>query len=339
MADNVNRQILLASRPDGVPIADNFRLAESPVPEPGDGEAVYRTIYMSLDPYMRGRMNAGSSYAAGLELGDVMTGGTVSEVVESNLDEFRVGDFVLGGNGWQEYAVSDGRGVRKLNPADAPISTAVGVLGMPGMTAYVGLLDVGALKDGDRVVVSAASGAVGAVVGQIAKIKGCRVVGVAGAQEKCDYVTRELGFDACLSRHRDDLPDALAAACPDGIDVYFDNVGGDHLTAAIWGMNDRGRIIACGSISTYNETEPPPGPNNLFQIVTKRLRWQGFIVSDHPDRAPAFAKEMGGWIADRKVVWRETVHEGIENAPQAFLGLFAGGNMGKMVVRLASGDS
>ena len=226
MSTRTNRQVLLNAHPVGFPVDTDFKMVETPAPEPGDGELLIRTIYQSLDPYMRGRMNPGLSYTAGVSLGEVMGAGTVGQVVASRHDRFAEGDFVLSSNGWQEYAVSDGRGVRKLDPAAAPISTAVGVLGMPGMTAYAGLLEVGELKDGDNVVVSAASGAVGAVVGQIAKIKGHRVVGVAGVQKKCDYVTGELGFDACVSHRSDTLADDLQVACPDGIDLYFENVGG-----------------------------------------------------------------------------------------------------------------
>ena len=340
MSDYFNREIHLESRPVGLPQESNFKLAEVEVAAPADGGILVKNLYMSVDPYMRGRMLDRKSYVPPFQVGAVLQGGAIGEVVESNNEEFPVGTHVASMYGWREYFVSDGAGLQKVDGSLAPLSAYLGVLGMPGLTAYIGLKDIGKPEPGQTVFVSGAAGAVGSVACQIAKAMGCRVVGSAGSQEKVDWLQNELGVDVALNyKTVDNLRSALLEACPDGIDVYFDNVGGDHLTAAIWGMNDRGRIIACGSISTYNETEPPPGPNNLFQIVTKRLRWQGFIVSDHPDRAPAFAKEMGGWIADGKVVWRETVHEGIENAPQAFLGLFAGTNMGKMVVRLASRDS
>ena len=243
-----------------------------------------RTIYLSLDPYMRGRMNPGPSYARGVELGEVMVGGTVSRVVESRLAGYAAGDIVLTANGWQDYALSDGAGVRRLDPADAPVSTALGVLGMPGHTAYVGLLDHGRPRPGETVVVSAASGAVGAVVGQIARIEGCRVVGVAGAPEKCAYVTDELGFDACVSHRADDLPDALRAACPGGIDVYFENVGGKVFEAVLPLLNDFARIPVCGRIANYNLTGPPPGPDQVARLMgltlVRRLTFRGFIVFD-----------------------------------------------------------
>ena len=298
-----------------------------------------RTIYLSLDPYMRGRMSAGLSYAAGLEIGDVMIGGTVSSVVESNLDGFAVDDFVLSGNGWQEYAVSDGRNVRKLDPSHAPISTAVGVLGMPGHTAYVGLLDIGKPQPDDTVVVSAASGAVGAVVGQIARIKGCRVVGVAGAPEKCEYVVGELGFDACVSHHSDQLPTELKAACPEGVDVYFENVGGKVFDAVLPLLNTFARVPVCGRIATYNLTAPPPGsdqvPKVMGLVLVRRLTVRGFIVFDHADREPDFLRDVGGWICDGEVKYREDIVEGLDHAVEAFQGLLEGRNFGKLLVRVS----
>ena len=339
MTATTNRRIELAAHPHGFPQDSDFRLHEEPIPRPGDGKMLCRTIYLSLDPYMRGRMNPGLSYAKGVALGDVMEGGTVSQVVESKLAGYAEGDIVLTANGWQDYGLSDGAGVRKLDPADAPISTAVGVLGMPGHTAYVGLLDHGRPKPGETVVVSAASGAVGAVVGQIAKIKGCRVVGVAGAQEKCDYVTNELGFDACLSRHRDDLPDALAAACPDGIDVYFENVGGKVFEAVLPCLNTFARVPVCGRIANYNDTEPPPGLNVVPRLMSltlvRRITFRGFIIHDHLDRVPDFLRDVGGWIRSGELRYREDVVDGLEHAVSAFQGPLQGKNFGKLLVRVS----
>lgn len=335
---DTNRQIRLAARPEGLPTPDDFSMTERPVPQPGDGQMLCRTVYLSLDPYMRGRMNEGPSYAKGVDLGGIMVGHTVSQIVESNVEGFEAGEFALTSNGWQEYALSDGRGVRKLDPADAPISTALGVLGMPGMTAYVGLLHHGRLTEGDSVVVSAASGAVGGVVGQIARIKGCHVVGVAGAQEKCDYVVDELGFDACVSHRSDTLAEDLAAACPDGVDVYFENVGGKVFEAVLPLLNDFARIPVCGRIATYNDTEPPPGPNRVPALMgltlVRRLTFRGFLVFDHVDLEPAFLRDVGAWVRSGELRYKEDVVEGLENAVEAFLGLFSGSNFGKLLVRV-----
>ena len=284
-------------------------------------------------------MNAGRSYAKGVAVGEVMTAGTVSRVAESKLNGFAVGDFVLTGNGWQDYALSDGRGVRKLDPDEAPISTAVGVLGMPGHTAYVGLLDIGKPKANETVVVSAASGAVGAVVGQIARITGCRVVGVAGAKEKCDYVVDELGFDACVSHQSDDLAANLKAACPDGIDVYFENVGGKVFDAVLPLLNPFARVPVCGRIANYNLTGPPPGPDQtarlMGRVLVRRLTLRGFIVFDHVDRMPDFLRDVGAWIRNGELRYREDIVEGLENAVTAFQGLFKGRNFGKLLVRVS----
>jgi len=279
MATGINRQILLKSRPDGAPGLGNFELAQSPVPEPGDGEVLMRTRYLSLDPYMRGRMSAAKSYAKPVEVGEPMVGGTVGEIVVSRNAKFAAGDIVMGYGGWQDYALSNGAGLRKLDPSAAPVSTALGVLGMPGMTAYVGLLEIGSPKAGETVAVAAASGAVGSVVGQIAKIKGCRAVGIAGGPDKCRYVVEELGFDACIDHRAADLTHQLAAACPDGIDVYFENVGG-AVQQAVWPLlNDFARIPVCGLIAQYNAATPMPGPD-MFAVLRKRLTLRGFIVSD-----------------------------------------------------------
>ena len=334
-----NRSITLAARPEGAPGATDFKMVEGPLPRPGPGQLLSRTIYLSLDPYMRGRMNRSIGYAPTVDIGGVMVGGTVGQVVESNLDGYGPGDFILCSNGWQEYALSDGAGVRKLDPAAAPISTAVGVLGMPGHTAYVGLLDIGQPKPGETVVVSAASGAVGAVVGQIARIKGCRVVGVAGAREKCDYVTGELGFDACVSRYEEAFPEALAAACPDGIDVYFENVGGAVFDAVLRLLNTYARVPICGRIANYNQTEPPPGPNLVPLVMgltlVRRLTIRGFIIFDHADREPDFLRDVGAWIRSGELVYKEDVVEGLEQAVPAFQGLLKGRNFGKLLVRVA----
>ena len=339
MPTRTNRRILLNARPEGFPAEADFRLDEAPAPEPAAGEMLVRTIYLSLDPYMRGRMNAGPSYAAPVELGDVMTGGTVGQVVASRHDGFAEGDFVLAGAGWQEYGLSDGRGVRKLDPGAAPLSTALGVLGMPGLTAYVGLLEVGGLKAGDTVVVSAASGAVGAVVGQIARIKGNRVVGVAGARKKCDYVVDELGFDACVSHRSDTLAGDLKAACPDGIDLYFENVGGRVFDAVVPLLNQFARVPVCGRIASYNATSLPQGPNRVPQlmglVLVRRLNIRGFIVFDHAHLEADFLRDVGGWIRSGELKYREDVVEGLDNAVGAFLGLLRGENFGKLLVRVS----
>lgn len=338
----VNRQIQLAARPTGFPRPDDFRLVEGAAPEPGSDEMLCRTIYLSLDPYMRGRMNAGSSYAPALEIGDVMTGGTISEVVSSNLPDYAAGDIVLTSNGWQEYAVSDGQSVRRVDPSLAPVSTALGVLGMPGLTAYVGLLDIGRPKTGDTVVVSAAAGAVGSIVGQIARasISDCRVVGVAGVKEKCDFVVNKLGFDACVSHRSDTLADDLAAACPDGIDVYFENVGGKVFDAVLPLLNTFARVPICGRIANYNLTAPPAGPDQtprvMGDVLVKRLTLQGFIIFDHAEREPDFHRDVSGWIRDGSVKYREDIAEGIDSAVSAFLGLLQGKNFGKQLVRVAA---
>ena len=335
----MNRQVRLAAHPVGLPGVADFELLETPVPEPSTGRMLCRTIYLSLDPYMRGRMSPGPSYARGVALGEVMVGRTVAEVVESRLEGFASGDLVLCSNGWQEYALSDGAGVRRLDAAAAPISTALGVLGMPGLTAYVGLLDIGRAKAGDTVVVSAAAGAVGAVVGQIARILGCRVVGVAGAPEKCAYVVRELGFDACVSHRSEDLERELAEACPTGVDVYFDNVGGRVFDAVLPLLNDFARVPICGRISTYNDTDLPPGPNQVPRVLglalVKRLTLRGFLVFDHAHREADFLRDVGGWVRDGSIEYKEDVVEGIENAPAAFIGLFRGANFGKLLVRVS----
>ena len=331
-----NRQVLLRRRPVGAPSAADFELVTGPLPAVPDGGVLRRTIYLSLDPYMRGRMSDAASYAPMAALGEPMVGATVSQVVESKNPAFAAGDFVAGYDGWQEYGASTGRELRKVDPARAPISTALGVLGMPGLTAYVGLLDIGQAKAGETVVVSAASGAVGAVVGQIAKIKGCRAVGVAGSKQKCEYVVRELGFDACVDYKVPSFQNDLAVSCPQGIDVYFENVGGAVFAAVLPLLNIRARIPLCGLISEYNATTPPSGPS-LRPLLVKRAQIKGFIVSDHNDRLAAVLEDCGGGVVDGRLKYREDVVDGLDQAPAAFLRLFDGRNFGKLIIQV-SGD-
>jgi NADPH-dependent curcumin reductase len=339
MPNRTNRQIVLASRPEGAPQPNNFRLEQSPAPEPRDGQVLLRTLWLSLDPYMRGRMSAARSYAKPVEVGEPMVGGTVNEVVASKHSDFKPGDVVLGYAGWQDYAVSDGTGLRKLDARRAPVSTALGVLGMPGMTAYTGLLTIGQPKPGETVAVAAATGPVGSLVGQIAKIKGCRAIGVAGGQEKCRYLVDELGFDAAVDHRSKNFPDELRQACPKGIDVYFENVGGAVWDAVSALLNDFARIPVCGLIAQYNMTELPGGPDRtpqLFrQLLTKRLTIRGFIVSDFASQAEAFGRDVSTWLQQGKIKYKEDVVEGLENAPQAFLGLLQGKNFGKLLVRVS----
>jgi NADPH-dependent curcumin reductase CurA len=330
-----NTQVLFKSRPEGCPTESNFEIVKSAVPVAGEGQVLRRTIYLSVDPYMRGRMSTARSYAEGAKLGEPMVGSTISEVVESKNPRYRAGDFVLGLDGWQAYAVSDGKGLRKLDPAEAPISCAVGVLGMPGLTAYLGLLEIGRPKEGETVVVSAAAGAVGSIAGQIAKIKGCRVVGTAGSDEKCAYVVNELGFDACINYKSEDLKEALKAACPNGIDIYFDNVGGAVLEAVLKRINVHARIPLIGLISQYNDAKPSPGPN-LGSVLSNRALIQGMIIFDHLDRMPDFLRDMSQWLREGKVHYREDIVQGLENAPRAFIGLLNGENIGKRVVQVSA---
>jgi hypothetical protein len=338
VTESRHRRITLSARPDGAPKHSDFALVEDAVPSPGPGQLLLRTIYLSLDPYMRGRMNAVKSYSPCVEIGATMVGGTVSEVMESNVRGFNAGDLVFGYSGWQSHTLADGQGLRKLDAQDAPISTALGILGMPGHTAYVGLLDIGRPQPGETVVVSAASGAVGSAVGQIARIKNCRIVGVAGAAEKCRYVVDELGFDACVSHLDADMPAQLAQACPHGIDVYYDNVGGKVLAAAFELLNVAARVPICGMISHYNDTAPPEGPDTLPKflrgVLTKRLAIQGFIIFDHQHRWKDFHADMSAWIRDGRVKYREDFVDGLENAPAAFQGLLQGRNFGKLIVRV-----
>lgn len=332
------KRIVLASRPAGEPTAANFRLEETPVPSPGEGEVLLRTIWLSLDPYMRGRMSDAASYASPVPVGGVMEGEGVSEVIASNNPKFAKGDIVAIRSGWQTHALSDGKGLRKVDPAAAPISTALGVLGMPGMTAYTGLLEIGRPKVGETVVVAAASGAVGSAVGQIARIKGARAVGIAGGADKCAYVKNELGFDDCLDHRDPDLAARLKAACPNGVDVYFENVGGKVFEAVFPRLNPFARIPVCGLIAEYNATADGPAPKwasaMMRSILVKRLNFRGFIVTDFAAMQADFQRDMSQWVREGRVKYREFVTEGLENAPAAFMGLLKGANFGKQLVRV-----
>ncbi|HWW03671.1 NADP-dependent oxidoreductase [Collimonas sp.] len=333
----VNRRILLASRPHGAPTAENFKLDQSPPPVPAAGQVLLRTVYLSLDPYMRGRMSDAPSYAPPVEVGEVMVGGTVSQVEASENPAYTAGELVLSYSGWQDYALSDGKDLTKLDPKLGKPSYALGLLGMPGFTAYMGLLDIGQPQAGETVVVAAATGAVGSVVGQIAKLKGCRVVGIAGGADKCKYAVEELGFDACVDHRNADFPQQLAAACEKGIDVYFENVGGAVFEAVLPLLNLHARVPVCGLIANYNATGKPEGsdhlPGLMSKLLVRRIKMQGFIIFDYYPRYLEFFKEMSGWVAAGKIKYREDIVGGLENAPQAFIGLLEGKNFGKLVIR------
>jgi NADPH-dependent curcumin reductase len=335
----VNRRIVLARRPEGEPRAEDFRLEKEPVPPAGPGQLLLRTRYLSLDPYMRGRMSDAPSYVAPVEIGAPMAGQTVSVVEASGVEGFDVGDLVLASAGWQDYVVVGAKQAVKI-PKDIPqLSYALGVLGMPGLTAYVGLLDIGQPQPGETVAVAAATGAVGSLVGQIAKLKGCRVVGIAGGREKCDYAVESLGFDACLDHREPELRERLAAACPKGIDVYFENVGGAVLAAVMPLLNVGARIPLCGLIAWYNLDKAPASvdrtPQFLLNVLRRRLRVQGFIIFDHLARQGAFQQEMSGWLKDGKIKYREEFIDGLEQAPQGLMGLLRGANFGKLIVRVS----
>ena len=339
-SDTINRRVVLAARPRGQPTPRDFRIEETAVPTPREGQVLLRTLYLSLDPYMRNLMDeAGTSYAPAVRLGEPMVGGTVSRVVASRHPRFRTGELVLANSGWQDYALSDGQDLAPLGDMARP-SLALGGLGMPAFTAYVGLLDIGQPKPGETVVVAAATGAVGAVVGQLAKLKGARVVGIAGGADKCRYAVEELGFDVCLDRREPRLAERLAAACPKGIDVYFENVGGEVFDAVLPLLNNNARVPVCGFIAHYNDEALPAGPNRLplllETVLQKRIRMQGFIILDHyADRFDAFRRDMGEWLGAGRVKVREDLVDGLEDAPTAFLGLLEGRNFGKLVVRVA----
>ena len=335
MPNTVNRQVKLASRPVNAPTESDFSLVESPVPQPGEGEVLVQVLWLSLDPYMRGRMRDERSYATPVELGQVMVGGVAGRIIQSRTPAFSEGEIVEGPLGWQEYAVSDGRNLRKVDLGLGPLSTALGVLGMPGMTAYFGFLNVGQPRTGDTVVVSAASGAVGQVVGQISKIMGCRTVGLAGTPAKIDYIVNELGFDVGINYKTENVTAALAVACPLGIDVYFDNVGGVITDAVFEQLNVGGRISICGSISQYNLDEPEPGPRNLGLLVRRQARAEGFLVSQFSNHFDEGRQRIAGWMKEGRIKYKEDVVEGLENAPRAFMGLLQGENFGKMLVKVS----
>jgi NADPH-dependent curcumin reductase CurA len=332
-----NKQITLAVRPVGFPKESDFRLVEAPVTTPGPGQFLVQSLYLSVDPYMRGRMNAAKSYAPPVELGGVMVGGVVGQVVESHHPRFAAGEIVEGYFGWQQYAVSDGVGARKVDPSLAPISTALGVLGMPGLTAYFGLLEIGKPQPGETVVVSGAAGAVGSLVGQIAKIQGCHVVGIAGTDEKARYVVEELGFDSAFNyKSARNYRAKLKTLCPQGIDVYFDNVGGAITDAVIPLLNVRARLVICGQISQYNLERPEMGPRWLWALIVKQARAEGFLVFQFADRFEEGIRQMAQWLKEGKLKYRENIIEGLENAPRAFIGMLKGENIGKQLVKVAT---
>lgn len=333
------RQLVLVSRPEGAPKDENFDLKKVDLPNLEAGEVLLRTIYLSLDPYMRGRMSDAKSYADPVKVGDVMVGATVCQVEKSKNDEFSEGQWVLANTGWQDYAISDGKGLMQLGKNPSNPSYALGILGMPGFTAYMGLLDIGAPKEGDTVVVAAATGPVGATVGQIAKIKGCKVVGVAGGSEKCKYAVDKLGFDACIDHKSNNFEEQLKHACDKGIDVYFESVGGNVFDAVLPLLNARARVPLCGLVSQYNATSLPEGPDRMFmlmgQLLRKRIKMQGFIIfEDYGDQYDDFSKQMQKWLSEGKISYREHVIEGIENTVEAFNNMLSGKNFGKTVVKI-----
>lgn len=336
-----NQRIVLASRPVGAPTKDNFRLEEAPIPSPGDGEVLLRSIYLSLDPYMRGRMSDLPSYAPPVEIDAVMVGGTVCQIEASRNPDFEVGEWVLANNGWQLYGISDGSDLTRLGKEPQNPSYALGILGMPGFTAYMGLLDIGKPKQGDTLVVAAATGPVGATVGQIGKIKGCRVIGVAGGPEKCTYAKDTLGFDECLDHKDPDFAEHLKETCHDGIDIYYENVGGKVFDAVLRLLNTGARIPVCGLVSRYNATKLPDGPDRMSvlmgTILVKRIKVQGFIIfDDYGHRYDEFAEDMSEMLGGGKIHYREQVVDDLENAPEAFIGMLEGQNFGKLVVRVNS---
>ncbi|WP_299821390.1 NADP-dependent oxidoreductase [uncultured Pontibacter sp.] len=330
------KKILLRSRPQGVPDQNNFEFVEEQIESPNEGELLLKALYISVDPYMRGRMNDAKSYAPPYKVNEPITGGVVAEVVESRHPKFEKGDVILGSLPWQTYSISDGKGVQKIDPEVAPLSYHLGILGMPGLTAYCGLLFIGEPKEGETVVVSGAAGAVGTVVGQIAKLKGCRVIGIAGTDEKVAYLKEELGFDEAINyKTTPDIAKALEQACPNGVDIYFDNVGGDISDAVYTLLNKFARIAICGQIAFYNATSRPTGPRIEPMLLTKSCLMKGFIVGDYAARFPEAAKDLTAWVKAGKLKYEESITEGFDNLPQAFLGLFKGENTGKQLVKIA----
>lgn len=335
MSNVTSREVQLKSRPVGMPSAENFELVTVTLPEMNEGQVMVQNIYMSVDPYMRGRMRDRKSYVPPFQVGEVLHGGAVGRVIGSKSDRFEVGDYVLSFNGWREAFVTSAHSLTKVDPTLAPLSTYLGIMGMPGRTAYFGLLDIGQPKGGETIFVSAAAGAVGSAVCQIAKIKGCRVVGSAGSAEKVDWLLHEIGVDAAFNyKESDDLAATLREHAPNGVDIYFENVGGKHLEAALANMNMYGRIPVCGMISQYNATEPAAAPRNLSSIIGLRVLLRGFIVGDYGGRWDEFSADMAPWLAEGKLKYHETIVHGIERAAEAFIGLFEGENLGKMLVQL-----
>jgi len=331
-----NKQVRLSSRPSGWVTPDNFELTEAVAGEPGDGEVLVKNIFMSVDPYMRGRMNDIKSYIPPFQIGEVLQAGVVGQVIASNFNAIAEGDYVMGMLGWENYSVCDGRLLRKLPQSSAPLSWHLGILGMPGMTAYVGLMKIAEAKAGEQVFVTAASGAVGSVVGQLARIHDCRVAGSAGSDQKVALLKEEFGYNSAFNyKSSTSLPASVKDACPDGVDVLFENVGGEILEAVLWNMRDYGRTALCGMISDYNEQEPQPGPRGMMLMIGRRLSMRGFIVTDHPDACEEYVGKAIGWISDGQLKYRETVAEGIENAAQAFIDMLKGGNTGKQIVKLS----
>ncbi len=341
--EQLNRQLVLAERPDGVPTEATLRLVTTDRPIPQDGQMLLRTVFLSLDPYMRGRMSDAPSYAPPVEIGEVMVGGTVARVHSSKLAGFSAGDWVLCGNGWQDYALSDGTGVTRLASDLEHPSWALGILGMPGFTAWAGLLEIGQPQAGETIVVAAATGPVGSTVGQIGKIKGCRVVGIAGGAEKCAHAVERLGFDACIDHRSEHFVDELARALPDGIDVYFENVGGAVFDAVLPHLNAHARVPICGMVSQYNAKALPEGPDRMGwlmgQLLRKRITMRGFIIfDDFAPLYPQFAKEMTRWLEAGQIHYQEEIIEGLEQAPEAFVGLLRGANFGKRVIRVGPSE-
>ena len=333
--EGVNHQVVLSARPKGYPVEEDFSIIETPIPVVRDGQVLVRILWLSMDPYERGRMNEAQSYAASVPIGGTMVGGTVGKVVSSRRSDLTVGEYVEAPLGWQAYAVSEGHNLRRVDAEVAPLSTALGVLGMPGLTAYFGLFEVGRPEPGDTVVVSAASGAVGAVVGQLAKMAGCRVVGIAGTKPKVDYIVDELGFDRGVSYRDEDFRSNLAASCPDGVNVYFDNVGGDVTDAVFEVLADRARVVLCGQISQYNLEVPDLGPRNLRSLVGKQVQVEGFLVSRFANRAEVARQRLARWVAAGKLKYREDVVDGLQNAPRALIGMMHGENFGKLLIKVS----